>query len=255
MWNAKRYRETAKAQETRAKAILENYTFNKDDNVLDVGCGDGRVTAYIASQTPEGSVLGIDKSKHMIALAKEYEKEFSHLTVKQEDACDINYHEKFDIVTSFLCLLWIKDQQKALNNIARALKKNGTLILTTSFNKNHPGNTAFDNLIATEKWAPYFKNYVKPWIEADLESTKKLVQNAGLNIISADVITQGGNNFDSLEKFCEYIQAFPLAQDFPEKHRKAFIYDMARDYALATNQDLNGPIAYKIDLILIIAQK
>ena len=36
-----------------------------NERVFDIGCGDGKVTAEIAKQLPNGSVLGIDKSEEM----------------------------------------------------------------------------------------------------------------------------------------------------------------------------------------------
>lgn len=37
---------------------------------MDVGCGDGKITAQIGEKVPNGQVLGIDKSSSMIELAK-----------------------------------------------------------------------------------------------------------------------------------------------------------------------------------------
>ena len=41
-----------------------------DEHILDVGCGDGKVTAEIARAVPRGSVLGVDASAEMIAFAQ-----------------------------------------------------------------------------------------------------------------------------------------------------------------------------------------
>jgi trans-aconitate 2-methyltransferase len=35
--------------------------------VLDIGCGDGKITTEIAARDPRGSVLGDDPSQNMIA--------------------------------------------------------------------------------------------------------------------------------------------------------------------------------------------
>jgi ubiquinone/menaquinone biosynthesis C-methylase UbiE len=42
----------------------------RDEHILDVGCGDGKVTAELARAVPKGSVTGIDASPEMIRFAR-----------------------------------------------------------------------------------------------------------------------------------------------------------------------------------------
>ncbi|MGC9517062.1 MAG: class I SAM-dependent methyltransferase [Methanomicrobiales archaeon] len=72
------------------------------ERILDIGCGDGRITAEIASKISEGCVLGIDNSIEMIKLAKESFsiKEFSNLKFKVMDACELNFQEDFHRIFS-----------------------------------------------------------------------------------------------------------------------------------------------------------
>jgi trans-aconitate 2-methyltransferase len=52
------------AEEQLALLDLEGW-----EQILDVGCGDGKITAKIAERVPRGSVLGVDPSQGMIAFA------------------------------------------------------------------------------------------------------------------------------------------------------------------------------------------
>jgi ubiquinone/menaquinone biosynthesis C-methylase UbiE len=38
--------------------------------LLDIGCGDGKITAEIAKYLPKGRAVGVDNSNQMIKLAK-----------------------------------------------------------------------------------------------------------------------------------------------------------------------------------------
>ena len=63
-------------------------TFNGDELVLDVGCGDGKITVELANLVPRGRVLGTDFSADMISHAK-LTHNVSNLEFQQLDAEDI----------------------------------------------------------------------------------------------------------------------------------------------------------------------
>jgi SAM-dependent methyltransferase len=48
---------------------LGRLTLDGGERILDVGCGDGKITAEISARLPRGSALGVDPSRDMIAFA------------------------------------------------------------------------------------------------------------------------------------------------------------------------------------------
>jgi ubiquinone/menaquinone biosynthesis C-methylase UbiE len=50
--------------------IAEELKLRGDETILDVGCGDGKITAELARAVPRGFVLGTDASAEMIAFAR-----------------------------------------------------------------------------------------------------------------------------------------------------------------------------------------
>ncbi len=69
-WDGESYASTAQLQGTWAdKFFFQNYQFNGSEHVLDIGSGDGKLTARIAKAAPEGLTIGIDNSESMIAKA------------------------------------------------------------------------------------------------------------------------------------------------------------------------------------------
>src|SRR5579883_3363626 len=68
-WNAELYRERSTLQQTMAAEVLASLELKGSERVLDVGCGDGRITAEIASRLTNGSVVGVDASMNMVELA------------------------------------------------------------------------------------------------------------------------------------------------------------------------------------------
>ena len=69
-WNAADYAANSAVQQTWARELIAQLHLRGDEHVLDVGCGDGKVTAEIAHAVPHGSVTGVDASPQMIDFAR-----------------------------------------------------------------------------------------------------------------------------------------------------------------------------------------
>src|SRR5512137_448065 len=68
-WDPADYQKSSSAQYNWAMALIADLLLEGDERILDIGCGDGRITAHLASLVPGGSVLGIDLSPDMIRFA------------------------------------------------------------------------------------------------------------------------------------------------------------------------------------------
>ncbi len=69
-WNAADYAANSVVQQAWARELIARLNLRGDEHVLDVGCGDGKVSAEIAHAVPRGSVVGIDASPQMIKFAR-----------------------------------------------------------------------------------------------------------------------------------------------------------------------------------------
>jgi len=69
-WNAADYAVNSAVQQTWARELIAQLQLRGDEYVLDVGCGDGKVSAEIAQAVPRGSVVGVDASPQMIEFAR-----------------------------------------------------------------------------------------------------------------------------------------------------------------------------------------
>ena len=69
-WDASGYARISGLQQAMASEVLALLDLKGSERVLDVGCGNGKVTAEIASRVPDGTVLGVDSSAEMIASAR-----------------------------------------------------------------------------------------------------------------------------------------------------------------------------------------
>ena len=65
--DAKAYSKNSNIQWIWATETINNYSWNGNECVLDVGCGDGKITAFIAKdKMPNGLIVGLDISQNII---------------------------------------------------------------------------------------------------------------------------------------------------------------------------------------------
>jgi len=69
-WNAQDYAKNSANQFQWAKELILKLKLRGNEAVLDIGCGDGKITAELARCLPNGRVVGVDSSEKMINLAK-----------------------------------------------------------------------------------------------------------------------------------------------------------------------------------------
>jgi len=130
-WDPSDYEKNSSAQERAAESVLSGLKLRGDESILDIGCGDGKVTAKIAALVPQGRVTGIDSSPEMIDFArKRYPStQFPNLSFDRADAQKLDYNSEFDLVVSFACLHWIKDHIAVLRGIKQSLKPAGKMVI------------------------------------------------------------------------------------------------------------------------------
>src|SRR6266571_4402054 len=84
-------------------------------SVLDVGCGTGSITAGIASAVgPGGKVLGVDRDRGLIELARKKHAKISNLSFDEADATRLPFEGRFDLVTAARTLQWIGRSDEAV---------------------------------------------------------------------------------------------------------------------------------------------
>ena len=95
--------------------------------VLEIGCGSG-YGAYLLNQLAPKSYLGLDVMEEQIALAKNKYPQFQFIVQGAEDLSQFADASK-DTVIIFGVLHHIPDWRKAIDEIIRVLKPNGSLFL------------------------------------------------------------------------------------------------------------------------------
>ncbi len=117
--------------ETETRLALGLFLPKKHQRVLDVGCGTGNFSLKLARLGCK--VTGIDLSKEMLARAKEKAgKEASEIDFRRMDVYDLQFPDNhFDGVFSMAAFEFVKEPQRAYNEMLRVLKPGGSMLIGT----------------------------------------------------------------------------------------------------------------------------
>ena len=235
-WNAEHYSLQSGLQRLMADEQLASLVLDGTERILDVGCGDGRVTAAIAERVPQGSVLGVDQSHNMVAFASNHfgRSDYPNLHFEVADACSLPYQSEFDLVVSFNALHWVPEQELALRSVRAALKPGGRAALRfVPAGERESIEAVIEKVRTSEQWQAYFRNFRTPFVHFTPESYEELARANGLNVMSAEVSTAAWD-FGSREAFAAYCQTTLVSwtRCLPEQAKMMFITEVLDRYRL-----------------------
>ena len=95
-FDGEKYKKASKHQKEWGNSLIGELTLKGHETILDLGCGDGRLTEQLAQLVPNGSVLGIDGSSGMIETAKQRSRD--NLVFTQMDINRIHFHNEFNVI-------------------------------------------------------------------------------------------------------------------------------------------------------------
>lgn len=226
-WNPADYHRSSPAQQRWAEELIAKLDLRGDERVLDIGCGDGRITAAISGNVPRGSVTGIDSSAEMIRFAREHFPPENHpnLSFARMDAQALAFHEEFDIVFSNAALHWIPDHREVLAGIRKCLRDEGKMLVQMG-GKGNAGKVfeAFEQVRHESRWEPFFRNFsfVFGFFGEDLY--RGWLAGAGLVPVRVELIDKD-MAYTNRRDFAAWIRTtwLPHLQQVPEDLHSPFI--------------------------------
>jgi arsenite methyltransferase len=145
----------------RRRLVADALAVAPGERILDVGCGPGFYAVELLEQVgAEGSVVGVDTSPQMLAMAVRRCQGHGNVSFHEADATSLPVaDESFDAALCVQVLEYVPDATAALAEIHRALRPGGRLVVwdvdwaTVSLRSSDPGRTervlrAFDRHLA-----------------------------------------------------------------------------------------------------------
>lgn len=148
--HATQYAEGNHVQRQVAKRLVGFLPDRAFARILEIGCGDGSMTAILAERYPNSQITASDISPRMLNLAKVRLDKQSHVRFEIMDGEDIVADAPYDLIISNMTSQWFIDLPAALQKWQSCLTADG-MILTS-----RPGAECFAewrNALQAEKFS------------------------------------------------------------------------------------------------------
>src|SRR5215472_8664657 len=121
-WDPQSYARDGAFVHELAGGVLEWLAAEPGERILDLGCGDGQLTARLIAGG--ANVQGVDASAAMVAAARN-----RGITADEANAEKLPYPDaSFDAVFSNAALHWVRGQDEMMAEVHRVLKSGGRFV-------------------------------------------------------------------------------------------------------------------------------
>ena len=120
-WNPEQYARNARFVADLGQPVVELLAPQSGERILDLGCGDGALTAKLAAMGCE--VVGVDGSAEQIGAARAL-----GLDARIVDGQVLPFDGEFDAVFSNAALHWMKQPDAVIEGVWRALRPGGRFV-------------------------------------------------------------------------------------------------------------------------------
>jgi SAM-dependent methyltransferase len=120
-WDPERYARNARFVADLGAPVVELLAPRAGERILDLGCGDGVLTAKLASMGCD--VIGVDGSAAQIEAARKL-----GVDARVMDGEHLGFDREFDAVFSNAALHWMRNPDKVIAGVRRALRPSGRFV-------------------------------------------------------------------------------------------------------------------------------
>jgi len=181
-WDARSYHRVSAPQTEWGRRVLARLAVRGDEQVIDAGCGTGRLTRELIQRLPRGRVLAIDRSWNMLAAAREnLQPEFPRrIAFCRVELPHLPFTACADLVFSTATFHWVRDHATLFRGILATLKPGGRLFAQCGGGPNLAAAHALaEDVMSEEPFARYFERWTGVWEFATAELTSQRLGEGG----------------------------------------------------------------------------
>ena len=241
-WNAADYARHSASQSLWADDLLARCPLRGDEHILDVGCGDGKITARLAEMVAGGKVTGVDASAEMIAHARSQHTR-ANLDFQIMDARHLSLPAgTFDVVFSNASLHWVDDHRAFLRGAARVLRAGGRLAVSCGGRGNAQAVfLALRAVLRRATWREYFRRLERPYFFYAPDQYARWLPEAGFRAERVRLAEKDATH-PGAAGLAAWLRTtwLPYTQRVPEARREEFVAAVTARYLEAHPLDAGG---------------
>jgi trans-aconitate 2-methyltransferase len=222
-FDGEKYEKASSHQKEWGSRLIQELVLAGDERILDMGCGDGALSAHLALRVPRGSVIGIDASAGMIDTARGHIAD--NVRFAQKDINALDYAEEFDVIISNATLHWIKNHENMLHRVYLALRDGGVI----RFNFAADGNCsrfirATRDAMSSSAYSSFFSGFFWPWCMPTPREYGELMQRS--RFTDVHIWSENADRFfpdaDAMIRWMDQPSLVPFLSHLPEDRRQSF---------------------------------
>ncbi len=159
-WNPDTYLQFADERSRPFFDLVRRIGSTQPQQVVDLGCGPGQLTASLAERWPEARIEGLDSSAEMIESAQEHASE--RLTFALADLRSWRPEKQVDVVVSNATLQWVPGHRGLLTQLVEALTPGGWLAFQVPGNFDEPSHRLLHELAAEPRFVEATREIERP---------------------------------------------------------------------------------------------
>lgn len=236
-FDGEKYKAASSPQKEWGKSLISTIKLQGNEIILDLGCGDGRLTEQLSLLVPSGKVIGIDASVGMIKTAQQINRD--NLSFLPMDMNDLHFSNEFDVIFSNAALHWVKDHHRLLQNSYEALKTGGILVWDFGCHGNcFHFLEVMQKLIADGHYMEFFKGFEMPWFMPTKSHYEKLIANIGFSHVTITEVNRDRffPTSDDMIKWIDQPCIVPFMECIPAALKSTFRQEVIAEMLKKTQQ-------------------
>ncbi|HEX7877781.1 MAG TPA: methyltransferase domain-containing protein, partial [Candidatus Eisenbacteria bacterium] len=148
-WDPAQYRLFSGHRLRPALDLLAAIPLEAPGTVVDLGCGEGRVTRVLRDRWPDATLTAVDDSAAMLDVAA---AELPHVDWRRGDIATWRPEAPVDCLFSNAALHWLPDHATLFPDLFRSVAPGGVMAIQMPRNFDQPSHTTIHATVAEGPW-------------------------------------------------------------------------------------------------------